>query len=261
MNWIEANGASLRYELSGVGPQTLVLLHELGGALESWDESMPELRKEFRVLRYDQRGFGLSEKIRGALTLEMMLADLCGLLDGLGIDEPCHVVGTALGAGVAVGFAARHPDRVARLIASNVAVGTTGDRRQQVLDRAEAVERDGMRPVSESSLDRSYPDILRGNRERFETYRLRWLGNSPDGFAAINRMLATMDLSGDYAKVACPTLVIAGKHDALRPPEAVRSIADMLPNARFVEADSGHFTPVQSPELFLELALPFLKGA
>ncbi len=69
MPWIEANGASLRYELGGSGKETLVLMHEAGGCLESYEDTLPQLEKEFRVLRYDQRGFGFSEKVR-ELTFE-----------------------------------------------------------------------------------------------------------------------------------------------------------------------------------------------
>ena len=43
MNWLEANGTSLRYDLSGAGPTTLVLIHEMGGTLESWDQVMPAI--------------------------------------------------------------------------------------------------------------------------------------------------------------------------------------------------------------------------
>ena len=86
MKWIEANGVSLRYELSGAGDDTLVLVHELGGSLESWDDVLPEFQKHFRVLRYDQRGFGLSEKVKGPLDLNDMAADIAGLLDALALD-------------------------------------------------------------------------------------------------------------------------------------------------------------------------------
>ena len=64
MPWIQANGASLRYTLSGSGQNTLVLVHEAGGCLDSYDEALPYLEKHFQVLRYDQRGFGFSEKVR-----------------------------------------------------------------------------------------------------------------------------------------------------------------------------------------------------
>ena len=258
MQWIEVNGASLRYELSGGGAQTLVLVHELGGMLESWDAVLPALRQKYRVLRYDQRGFGLSEKFKGALTLDMMAADLAGLLDGLGITAPCHVAGMALGGGIALGFAARYPQRMARLAVSSPAVGNSETSKAGTLARADAVERDGMRGVCETSLARSYPEILRGDAARFATYRLRWLANATDGFAAINRMLAGMDMAADYAKITCPTLVLSAEHDMLRPPAVIEPIAQAIPNVRYVETKSGHFMAVQTPELFLEHVLPFL---
>ena len=61
MNFIEVNGTALRYELSGAGAITLVLIHEMGGTLESWDFVLPMLSPKRRVLRYDTRGAGLSE--------------------------------------------------------------------------------------------------------------------------------------------------------------------------------------------------------
>ena len=67
MNYIEVNGVGLRYELSGAGEKTLVLVHEMGGTLESWDEVVPRLTASRRVLRYDTRGAGMSQKIRGEL--------------------------------------------------------------------------------------------------------------------------------------------------------------------------------------------------
>src|SRR5437773_12566776 len=65
MHFIEANGVGLRYELTGNGNRTLVLIHEMGGSLESWDEVAPRLAAGRRVLPYDTRGAGLSEKVRG----------------------------------------------------------------------------------------------------------------------------------------------------------------------------------------------------
>jgi alpha-beta hydrolase superfamily lysophospholipase len=74
MEWIEANGASLRYDLSGGGAETVVLPHEVGGCIESWDDTLPAFQRHFRVLRYDQRGFGLSEKTR-VITMDAVVRD------------------------------------------------------------------------------------------------------------------------------------------------------------------------------------------
>lgn len=74
MEWTETNGVVLRYELSGEGHTPLLLIHELGGSLEFWDPVLPAFQKDFRVLRYDMRGFGMSEKVK-TLRLDDMLGD------------------------------------------------------------------------------------------------------------------------------------------------------------------------------------------
>ena len=60
MNFVEVNGTALRYELSGRGVSTLVLIHEMGGTLESWDLVRFHLAGKRQILRYDTRGAGLS---------------------------------------------------------------------------------------------------------------------------------------------------------------------------------------------------------
>lgn len=260
MNWMEVNGVALRYAVSGSGDDTLVLVHELGGALESWDDVLPALEAEYRVVRYDQRGFGLSEKWKGTLDINDMTGDIAALLDALDITGPCHVAGTAMGAGIAMAYAMQYPARVKRLVLTSPATGTTADRRQQYQDRAKLVEESGMRASVEASLARSYPDIFRGDADKFATYRCRWLANDPYGFASINRMLGNINLTEEGDKVKCPTLVVGGIHDAVRPPETAQAVADSIPGSRYIEAETGHFMAVQTPALFLELVQPFLRG-
>lgn len=259
MNWVEANGVSLRYEISGEGSTPLVLVHELGGALESWDEVLPALQKQFRVLRYDQRGAGLSEK-NTVLTLDTVLADLLALLDVLGFTDPVHIVGTALGSDFTIAFAARHPQRVARLVATSPAAGMSADRVAGMLQRADKVLETGMRSMVEHSLAVSYPESLRTNAARFQRYRSRWLANNPPSFAALNRMLASMSMDGLFERVECESLILSGTLDSLRPPAAVQAVAGMMQRATYREMNTGHFMAVQSPELFLEQVLPFLLG-
>ena len=85
MEFIELDGVALRYELSGRGERTLVLVHEMGGSLESWDEVAPRFAESRRVLRYDTRGAGLSQKVRGELGIDTMADDVAALLDNIGI--------------------------------------------------------------------------------------------------------------------------------------------------------------------------------
>ena len=259
MPWIEANGASLRYELSGSGKDTLVLVHEAGGCLESYADALPALEKEFRVLRYDQRGFGFSEKVR-ELTFDAVVADLAGLLDALKITAPVHVAGCAMGSDFSVGFAARHPGRVAKLVLASPNIGSNAARSAPSVERAALVEREGIRAAMNASHDRSYPEHLRAlDRERFQRYQSRWVCNTPASFAASARMMSAVDLTPEYAKIQAPTLVIGARHDVQRPPEMAQRVANAITGATYVLADTGHFMNVETPQLFADTVLPFLK--
>jgi 3-oxoadipate enol-lactonase len=260
MNWIEVNGTSLRYDVTGDGPATLVLVHEMGGTLDSWDEVLPALNNSRCVVRYDTRGAGLSEKIKGAVTWDQMAGDIAALLDALGITGRVALAGIAVGAAIAVHFAVRYPDRTAALVLHGPAVGVGEDRKQATLDRAAAVEKGGMRAVVETSLANSYPPVVRHNPETFAAFRARWLGNDPESFAAINRMLAAENIEHELAKIDCPTLLTAGRHDGLRPSSIIEPMARKVPGAQFLELNSGHFASVQTPGLVAQAIHYFLHA-
>lgn len=260
MNWIEVNGTSLRYELTASGPSTLVLVHEMGGSLDSWDQVLPALNNGRQVLRYDTRGAGLSEKIKGTVTWDQMAGDLAALLDALGITGRVALAGIAVGAAIAVHFGVRYPDRVAAMVLHGPALGVTDDRKQSTLDRAAAVEAGGMRAVVERSLANSYPPVVRHLPEVFSAFRARWLGNDPESFAAINRMLAAENIEHELSKIACPVLLTAGRHDELRPRSIIEPMSKRIPGAQFLELNSGHFASVQTPGLVAQAIHYFLHA-
>jgi 3-oxoadipate enol-lactonase len=258
MNWIEVNGTSLRYELSGSGKTTLVLVHEMGGTLDSWDQVLPALNNSRQVLRYDTRGAGLSEKIGGRVTFDDMADDIAALLDAVGIQGKIALAGTAVGGGIAIHFAVRHAARTGALVVTSPATGVAGARRQATLDRAAAVEAQGMRGLVEQSLANSYPPVVRHNAEEFRKFRARWLANDPQSFAAISRMLVDSAVTEELPRIACPTLVIGCKHDTLRPPADIEPLAKQIPGAEYLEINSGHFAGVQTPGLVSQAFHGFL---
>jgi 3-oxoadipate enol-lactonase len=260
MPWLEANGTSLRYTLTGAGSQTLVLLHEAGGCLESFDDALPHLESRFRILRYDQRGFGMSEKVR-SLEFDTVVDDLAGLLDSVGIAQPVHIAGCAMGGDFAVGFAARSPARVASLVLTSPTIGDTSVRLAPSLDRGALAEREGVRAVMDAGHDRSYPEALRAlDRERFHRYQARWVCNAPHSLTALARMAMGVNLTSSYPRIVVPCLVVGAKHDSQRPPEVAERVAASLANARYLIADTGHFMNVETPELFAKTVLDFLSN-
>ena len=259
MNFAEVNGTALRFDLSGSGASTLVLIHEMGGTIESWDTVAPLLSAKRRILRYDTRGAGLSQKVRGPLTIDTMVEDLVALLDTLGIAGPVALAGIAVGGAIALHTAVRFPQRVAALVVSSPAIGIAPDRRPALLTRIEKMEREGLQAVIDT-LDLGYPPELRGDAQRFAAFRARWLGGDPVSYGAIYRMLIGTNLQPELSRVACPALVIAGALDRTRPPPLVEPVARAIPGARYAVLETGHYAPVQTPELYAKTVREFLDA-
>jgi 3-oxoadipate enol-lactonase len=260
MDWIEVNGTSLRYELSGSGEKVLVLVHEMGGTLDSWDQVMPMVSPGRRILRHDWRGAGMSEKLRAPPTFDLLADDIASLLDALGITRKVALAGCAVGAGIALNFALRHPERTAAVVAMAPATGVSAERRAATLARAEAMETLGPRGLVEQSFAAAYPPEVRHDAEQFRRFRARWLANDPESFAAVNRMLADATLTERLPQIACPVLLIAGSHDSLRPPSLIEPLAATMQNARFRALETSHFMAVQTPALVAEAIQSFLAS-
>lgn len=260
MDFIEANGAGLRCELSGAGERTLVLVHEMGGSLESWDDVAPRFAPSRRVLRYDTRGAGLSQKVRGELTLDTMADDIAALLDHYRIAGKVALAGVAVGGAIALHFAARHPRRTSAVVVGSPATGIAAERRVPALERLAKIEAAGMAFAVGDSMKGGYAEELRGNLTRFERFQARWLGNDPSSYATVWRMLANADMDAELARLSCPVLVIGGSLDRVRPAPMAESIAKTIPGARYVELRTGHYMSVQTPELISDTIDDFLRS-
>ena len=258
MDFIEANGAALRCELSGSGDRTLVLVHEMGGSLESWDDIAPRFAASRRVLRYDTRGAGLSQKVRGELTLDTMAADIAALLDHYGISGKVALAGIAVGGGIALHFAARYPQRTSAVVVGSPATGIAAERRVPALERLAKIEAAGMAFAVADSMQNGYAPELRGDLTRYERFRTRWLGNDPSSYATIWRMLANADMEGELARLSAPVLVIGGSLDRVRPAAMAEGTARSIPGARYVELRTGHYMSVQTPDLIFDAIDGFL---
>lgn len=248
--WIEANGIQLRYELRPGPPGVVVLLHEMGGMLESWDAVAPLLAPRASILRYDQRGAGLSEKPPGPYLIHQAADDLAALLAALAITTPVAVVGAAVGAAVAAVFAARHPQAVAALALLAPATMLDEAKRSRTEQRIAAIERLGIR--------QAFVDEASEPRSRYEELRL---AADPAGLAATWRMLAGLGLAADLAAIRCPTLVVAGHRDAARPPGHVAGVAARIEGAEFLILETGHIMAIDTPGLVASALLTFLDRA
>ena len=245
--WALLPRASMRYVRTGQRGRPVLLLHEMGGSLESWNPVIDLMPPDQQVLRCDMRGAGGSEKIRAETSCEELADDIVALLDHLGITEPIDVAGCAIGGCLALTLAARHPGRVHRLAPINPPTDAEGRSGEVLRERAILTDTRGMRGVVESALARSYPDFLRAHKEVYESYVARFLTNDPTSYAFILRALVRVDFKGVLETINCPTLFIAGQHDLVRTPKATAAVAPRVRGARFLEIEGGHIPSVQAP--------------
>ncbi|RDV05010.1 alpha/beta fold hydrolase [Undibacter mobilis] len=247
--WCEVGGVALRYRCDGSDGPFLILIHEMGGMIESWDRVVPLLQDRFRIFRFDMRGAGMSEKVREGIRVDQLADDLAALLDTVGVTERAVVAGCAVGAAVALSFVTRHPERSAGLVLMNPALSVTPENLPALRARAEHLRQAGTHGIVEESLASGYPESFRAvDAAYFEMFRARWLANDPESLRAHFLMLAGMDLRGDVPKVACPILGISGRLDPLRPTSYVRELLDLATNARLVVIEAGHHMPDQAPD-------------
>lgn len=247
MQWTEVNGVALRYELACAQAPTLVLIHEMGGSLESWDHVCANLAGQFNILRYDTRGAGLSEKVTAPLSLDDHVEDLAQLLARLKIEGPLAIAGVAVGAAIGIHFAARYRQRVSHLIALSPACGIADPARSATLECAAMIRQQGVRQVIARFLEQTWPPALRTDSQAFSTFNQRWLGADPESFAATLAMLAHMNLNDDLPRLPERTLFVAGQYDALRPPAEIDRLAGFAAHIEALHVASGHFMPLQSP--------------
>lgn len=256
MPWTDTE-PSLRYELSGRGERSLVLIHEIGGSMASWAAVARLLADEFRILRYDQRGAGLSERSAAPYAPADQLDDLESVLAASGLPQPFDVAGAAAGAAIAVGHALREPQAVRRLALCVPSVEVSEAGRRELTRRAEAAIRLGMRALADQALAALYPPAIRDSA--FAEYRARFLGCDPVGFA--HQQLAFAGVELDLERLSQPCLLLAGEHDVARPPSTLPKLVARVPRARAeVVEGAGHVLAVQAPEQTAEALRRFFGG-
>lgn len=254
MKWLDLNGHMSRHVYHpGRGP-CLVLLHEMGGTIESWDLVMPLLPPDRAVLLPEMRGMGLSERVRGKLSFADLAGDIGALLDRLDIDDPVVISGCAVGGAVALQFALDYPARTAAVVPLDPALDTRPEAVAPLLGLADRMEADGMRAVEAMLLDRSYPAAYRERSPaHFNAVRGRWLANDPASFATYLRMLAGSDLFSRLSELTCPVVLGSGVDDILRPPQYVARVAARIAGASVVSLPAAHHVADHAPHELAKL--------
>jgi 3-oxoadipate enol-lactonase len=259
MSEASVGNARIAYRLDGPdGAPVLVLSHSLGTEMAMWEPQVAALAAQWRVLRYDARGHGRSSVPPGPYTIAELGADVVGLLDHLGVPR-AHFCGLSMGGMTGIWLGAHAPSRIDRLVLGNTAmrIGTP----QSWDARIARLREGGMSAIADAVVARWFSAAFDADHPQVMDQARRMLLSTPDdGYAAACAAVRDADLSADLARIAAPTLVIAGSQDESTPPAEGRALAERIATARFVELPAGHISNLERPAAFTRTLVDFLHG-
>jgi pimeloyl-ACP methyl ester carboxylesterase len=269
---VDVDGARLWYEAHGSGAP-VVQIHGGGLGHANFALATPHLARDFRVIDYDQRGYGQSDRPRQRYDFDVWGDDVARLLDGLGL-ERAHIHGTSLGGMVALAFAARYPARVDRLVVNCTVARFDFAGRLHYEIAIDLIERLGVDNRTHAgfvALRALAPVYLDGPGGEAAIERIRAAlaaSTSPHVYLAACRAMIAMDLRPCLAQIRAPTLVIGGEHDRMTPWDTgpsgcgMREIAQRIAGARaHVIAGAGHTTLFDAVDEHCSVVRDFLRGS
>jgi 3-oxoadipate enol-lactonase len=257
---IKANGININYQVDGPeGAPWIVLSNSLATNLAMWDQQAADLKAQYRVLRYDQRGHGTTDAPAGRYTFEQLIADALALMDGLGIKK-AHFGGLSMGGATALGFAQKHPDRLDRIIVCDTPCQSTPTSAQQWEERIVVAQKQGMEALVEPTVGRWFPPaVIEAKAPHVDKVRHMVRTTPVNGFIGCAAALANHDYASAVATVTRPVLFMAGEKDGVTP-TAMRKLSAALPGSRYVELPgAGHISNMDQPEGFTWAIADFLK--
>jgi 3-oxoadipate enol-lactonase len=249
----------INYKVEGEG-EPLVMIMGFGSPMEGWHYQTDFFKKQFRVVAFDNRGVGGSDKPHGPYTTRMMADDTVHLMDYLGI-EKAHIMGASMGGMIAQELAINYPNRVVKLVLA-CTFARPGEMGGHTPERAKlSAHPPEKRATAMIGLAFNKPV----NRFVFGFLaRLRSISpGSPaaTGIEGQSAAVASHDTLERLGSITSDTLVIVGTGDRLIDPSSSEVIANRIPRAKLVEIEGGsHTFMIENKDEFNREVLKFLKS-
>lgn len=245
------DGTRLAYAVSGAGTPLVKAANWLSHLEYDWESPIwrhwwDGLSRNHRLVRYDQRGCGLSDWDVDTLTLDAWVDDLAAVVDAAGLDQ-FDLLGVSQGGAVAVTYAAKHPERVRRL----VLYGTYSQaRRARARTDEDVAVADLQIELARVGWGRDDPSFRRvfamqfmpnASYELWDQFaELQRRTTSPENAVRFLTSFSVLDVRDVAPMVKAPTLVLHARDELRVPLEEGRRLAAAIPGSRFVTLDSAN---------------------
>ena len=262
---IAINGATLHYESTGEGAQTILFMHGLLWSGEMYGAQIAELSRRYRCVTFDFRGQGRSEVTAAGYDMDSLFADAVALIETLGLGV-VHAVGLSMGGFVAMRLAARRPD----LVRSLALLETSAEPESpDVIPRYRLLAFVGrwlgLRLVAGRIMPIMFGRTFLTDPARAaerSAWRERLLRNDRIGIErALDGVVERASVESELARIAAPTLVIVGDEDVATVPARAQRIRDGIAGARLVVIPgAGHSSTIEQPAAVTAALSAFLDG-
>jgi pimeloyl-ACP methyl ester carboxylesterase len=262
---VKVNDINLYYEIHSDG-FPLLLIRGLGSNIDWWDpDFLDAMSKSFKIIIFDNRGAGRTDKPDIEYSIEMFADDTVGLMDALNIKRS-HVLGYSMGGAIAQEISLKYPERVEKLVLCATTCGGTeavaispelmeilmkGAKGKSLEERAEQM----IQLTFTEEFIKIHPDIIERERQSI-------LKNPTPDFSFQRQLGAVMKFStgGRLKMVKTPTLIVHGRKDILVPPENAQVLAKLIHDSKVAYFDnSGHAFFSQETVFVAKTILEFLK--
>ncbi len=253
------NGININYQVEGQGEPLVMIMGFTAGRIGLMSQ-IRFFRKYYRVITFDNRGVGKSDKPPGPYSTRMMADDTVKLMDLLGI-EKAHILGISMGGMIAQELAINYPQRVMKLVLACTYARqdeTSGDTPEQAKFLQLTPEKKVGAMVGLAFNKPLYRFIF-GLLARVQT---RFTGASGGvGVSGQNEACLKHNTLERLSSITAPTLVIVGTGDRIIKPVSSEVIAGKIPNAKLVKVEGGsHYFSFEMKNVFNREVLNFLKS-
>jgi len=257
------DGTRIHYEVTGKpGATPVLMIQGLGASKNAWNLQRIAMATRFRIISFDNRGAGRSDKPTVPFTLEQMAEDAIAVLDAAGI-ETAHVVGASMGGVISQIVAVKHPHRVRSLTLVCTACRNHPWRQELLQSWAKTAEEKGMIEVGKEAAQW----VMSPRSFRRLVPAFTWMGplaalRPRHSFVSqIDAILNTReDLVDQLSTITAPTMVIVGNQDILTPRGDSEEIAERIPNAELVViSGAAHGLMMEHSSTFNKILIEFLQ--
>ena len=261
--FVTSEGEQIYYEISGVG-ESVLFCHGAGGNHAIWFQQVPAFVPRYRVITWDQRGFGRSTNNAGKAGPRVAVRDLAALLDHLGVNR-AHLVGQSMGGWVVLGFALASPERVRSLVLADTLGGIRlpdpSEQTKRALERVGAALLDPNLPIGFEHPCLA-PDFAQREPARAFLYTQVSSLAPPTPLSALLELAEVSRTREELERLTVPVLFLVGSLDPLFPVVDIERASRLVPGARVVEIPGcGHSPYFEDPDRWNQAVLEFLSAA